>query len=179
MSSVNFNGYFLGNPVTGAYEIREDCSVIWSLQDDSGGFQHFAGRASPDGSKIEFHQTDPGSGVHGTLEKVAGGCTTASFQGRFAFTLGGTSTPFEQARVRVVAEKAVADADGNGHVTLTEGGVRRRGTYEVDNDCFTKIAYEGTNLRGIIVRGGGEILAIQTDPKVSAAGRLTRIETAQ
>src|SRR6266567_2381507 len=34
VSSVNFAGYFLGNPVTGNYEVRADCRITWSLQDD-------------------------------------------------------------------------------------------------------------------------------------------------
>ena len=43
-SSVNFAGYFLGNPVTGDYETHDDCTLTWSLQDDSGAFQHFSGK---------------------------------------------------------------------------------------------------------------------------------------
>ena len=49
-SSVNFDGLLLGNPVTGTYEIKSDCSMTWSLQDDSGGFQHFSGIISPGGN---------------------------------------------------------------------------------------------------------------------------------
>src|SRR5689334_13205210 len=39
-SSVNFDGFLLGNPVTGSYQVRDDCRITWSLQDDSGAFQH-------------------------------------------------------------------------------------------------------------------------------------------
>src|ERR1043166_2141538 len=38
-SSVNFNGLFLGNPVTGNYDFRTDCSLTFEFQDDSGGWQ--------------------------------------------------------------------------------------------------------------------------------------------
>ena len=52
-SSVNFNGFFLGNPVTGSYEFQTDCTLTWTMQDDSGAFQHFKGtvasRRSPRG----------------------------------------------------------------------------------------------------------------------------------
>src|SRR5205085_1772776 len=43
VSSVNFAGYLLGNPVNGTYETRPDCTISWSFQDDSGNQQHFAG----------------------------------------------------------------------------------------------------------------------------------------
>ena len=42
-SSVMFAGFLLGNPVTGTYESRSDCTASWSLQDDSGAYQHFSG----------------------------------------------------------------------------------------------------------------------------------------
>src|SRR5512132_290367 len=47
-ASAAFRGLLLGNPVTGSYEVKSDCSVIWKLQDDSGGFQHFRGKLSTD-----------------------------------------------------------------------------------------------------------------------------------
>src|SRR5690349_14429697 len=57
-SSVNFGGYFLGNPVTGTYEARTDCSISWSLQDDSGALQHFKGIVGADAKRVQFSQTD-------------------------------------------------------------------------------------------------------------------------
>ena len=63
-SSIKFAGYLLGNPVKGTYEAKSDCTVTWQLQDDSGAYQHFAGRYTPDGSRVQFRQTDPG-GVRG------------------------------------------------------------------------------------------------------------------
>src|SRR5271155_586859 len=43
-SSINFSGFFLGNPVTGKYEAHTDCTITWTLQDDSGAFQNFDGK---------------------------------------------------------------------------------------------------------------------------------------
>lgn len=37
-SSVSFNGLLLGNPVSGTYEVKTDCSMTYSLQDDSAHF---------------------------------------------------------------------------------------------------------------------------------------------
>ena len=42
-SSVNFNGLFLGNPVTGTYTFQTNCAIAFELQDDSGAWQHFQG----------------------------------------------------------------------------------------------------------------------------------------
>src|SRR6202167_1499823 len=67
-ASVNFAGYFLGNPVTGSYEAHDDCTISWSLQDDSGAFQHFTGKLTPDNSSAEFHQSDTGGAQDGILQ---------------------------------------------------------------------------------------------------------------
>src|SRR3954467_358547 len=37
-SSAMLAGFLQGNPVTGAYEAKEDCSLTWKLQDDSGAY---------------------------------------------------------------------------------------------------------------------------------------------
>src|ERR1700682_568574 len=72
-SSVNFNGFFLGNPITGTYEINTDCNITWSLQDDSGAWQHFAGKVMQGGARVDFHQADPGTGGRGVMKKTHDG----------------------------------------------------------------------------------------------------------
>ncbi len=69
-SSAMFGGFLLGNPVTGTYDTHSDCTVSWALQDDSGGFQHFGGTFTPDGTRAEFRQTDPGGAPHGIMERT-------------------------------------------------------------------------------------------------------------
>jgi hypothetical protein len=54
--------------VTGSYEAKSDCSVILKMQDDSGGFQHFSGTLSSDGSSVQFKQTDPGGAQRGIMQ---------------------------------------------------------------------------------------------------------------
>jgi hypothetical protein len=173
-SSVNFNGYFLGNPVTGTYEVQTDCAITWALQDDSGAFQHFTGRAAPNASKVEFHQSDPGTDrLRGTLEKLPGECAAAGFQGRYRFTLDGFTSPFAESSTHKTSAEGVAEADGAGNLVLSEGADRITGTYDVDGDCFVEIAYNGAKLRGILVNGGKTVLVIETDPKTTAAGRFS------
>lgn len=173
-SSVNFNGYFLGNPVTGMYEIHSDCSVNWALQDDSGAFQHFTGHANPDGSAIDFHQSDPHTeGVTGKLEKIPGECSDASFRGRFTWSLSGSTTPFAGEGARPAGGNGVAQVDGAGGLVLSEGAEPIEGTYEIGGDCFVDITYGDKKLRGILVDGGRALPVIETDPKATAAGRFT------
>src|SRR5690242_12378845 len=50
-SSATFAGFLLGNPVTGTYEAKSDCTISWQLQDDSGAYQHFSGTLSGDLSR--------------------------------------------------------------------------------------------------------------------------------
>src|SRR6476646_961820 len=91
-SSVNFGGLFLGNPVTGNYTFYTNCSLTFELQDDSGAWQHFTGTLQPGGARGGFHQTDPGTGGRGVLERLPDTCSAASFRGRYAVTLGSHKT---------------------------------------------------------------------------------------
>jgi len=153
-SSVNFGGLFLGNPVTGNYTFQTDCSLTFELQDDSGAWQHFRGTLEPGGARGSFHQTDPGTGGRGVLQKLPDACTAASLHGKFAVTIG--------------SQKTVTVADGNGNLSST-GETTNSGTYTVDSDCFMQLNF-GVQLRGILVNGGRTVLAVQTDPgKVSIA----------
>ena len=70
-SSATFGGLLLGNPVTGTYEAKSDCSVTWKLQDDSGAFQNFSGTALTDGTRVQFKQTDPGGAQNGIMQKTS------------------------------------------------------------------------------------------------------------
>jgi hypothetical protein len=154
-SSVNFGGLFLGNPVTGNYTFQTDCSLTFDLQDDSGAWQHFRGSLQPGGARASFHQTDPGTGGRGILQKLPEACSAANFKGKFAVTLG--------------SQKTVTMADGNGNLSWTTDGTTNSGTYTVDSDCFVQVNF-GVQLRGVLVDGGKTVLAVQTDPgKVSIA----------
>jgi hypothetical protein len=156
-SSVSFDGLLLGNPVTGTYEIRSDCTMSWSLQDDSGGYQHFSGTVAPGGNRGEFHQTDPDTGQHGIMMRTSDACTAADFQARYSFTLSGASI------------KHVLNATPDGKFTTSDGA----GTFAVDSDCVVHIEFGDMKLRGILVNKGAEILAIQIDPGKTVSARFT------
>lgn len=179
-SSVNFSGYFLGNPVTGTYEAHTDCTVTWSLQDDSGNFQHFIGKLTPDNSSAEFHQSDPGGAQNGVLQKVADKCVAASFAPRYSFGISGGTTPMNPGDVarRVSAEGSVEpDAAGNLKITIPNA-TPTTGTMTVDSDCFMQITMtlpsgDTVNLRGVLVNGGKQILAMETDPGTTVTAKFS------
>jgi hypothetical protein len=157
-SSVNFNGLFLGNPVTGIYTSGTRCAFTFDLQDDSGGWQHFRGTLIPGGQRAEFHQTDLGTGGRGVLQKLPETCSASLFQGRYA--------------VRLASQKTVTNADGNGNLSWSGDDGANTGSYEVDSDCFVKMNF-GVPLRGILVDGGKTVLAVQTDPARVATATFT------
>jgi hypothetical protein len=55
-ASATFTGLLLGNPMTGSYEAKSDCSITWKLQDTSGAFQNFSGTLSADAASVTFKQ---------------------------------------------------------------------------------------------------------------------------
>ena len=148
-SSVTFGGLLLGNPVNGTYEAHPDCSVSWALQDDSGAYQHFAGTISPDGKRAQFRQTDPGGeGERGIAVKTSDNCTDTDIQ--------------EHYNVTTSASKEPVDVDKN--------------AIQLEDACFVHATLiippvSTINLRGILVNGGKEILAIQTDPGTSVTAK--------
>jgi len=163
-SSVSFDGLLLGNPVTGFYEAGLDCKLSLRLQDDSGAFQRFSGAITPGGSKVEIRQTDPDTEVSGIMKRTMDSCQLETFKGRYNFSLSGTTS-----------NEGVADADGAGHIKIT-ANAPGDGTFEVDADCVVRIQLgteDPVNLRGILVDGGKEILAIQTDPGKTVSSRFT------
>jgi hypothetical protein len=178
-SSVNFAGYFLGNPVTGVYEAHDDCTITWSLQDDSGAFQHFSGKLTPDNSAAEFHQSDPGGAQNGVLQKVAEQCSAAGLAPLYSFGIAGGIKPMNpgDAAKRISAAGSVEpDAAGNLKITVPGGAPPTAGTITVDSDCFAQISMalpsgDTINLRGVLVNGGKQILAMQTDPGAAVTGK--------
>ena len=165
-ASATFSGVLLGNPVTGTYEAKADCSVTWKLQDDSGAFQNFSGRLSADGTRVDFRQTDPGGAQRGIMQKTPETCSAADLQTKYKFTISGRTTPVQPGDVQ--------------HTVSAQGtlDVARNGSFRVDSDCsvhfvLTPSAGASTmTMRGFLVNGGKEILAFQTDPGAMVAARL-------
>jgi len=166
-ASATFSGFLLGNPVTGTYEAKQDCSVTWKLQDDSGAFQNFTGTLSPDGARIQFRQSDQGGATRGIMQKTSDSCSAANLLKRYSYTVSGSTTPMRRGDV-------AHTVDAKGTVDIAENG-----SFQVDSDCSVRFALtlpdpDGTlTMRGFLVNGGLEILAFQTDPGAMVSARFS------
>jgi hypothetical protein len=174
MASATFRGLLLGNPVTGSYESKSDCSITWKLQDDSGAFQNFSGKLSSDATSAQFTQTDPGGAQRGILQKTSDSCSAANLMKSYSYTVSGSTTPMQSGQVsHMVSGTGTLDTAGNG-------------SFQVDSDCSVQFvlilpAQDGQvaepspimSMRGFLVNGGKEILAFQTDPGAMVAARFT------
>lgn len=187
-SSVNFNGLYLGNPVTGTYEFGTDCRMTMSLQDDSGAFQRFSGTVTPGGKKVAFHQTDPGIVERGVMLRTAASCTSTDFRPGYAFTMSGVYTPLAaDGATGTISGTGTINAPSSGGLTvarkLRNSEVSASGTFIVESGCFVNFEFtlpEGDGqpaismkLRGILVNEGKEIQAISSDPGQTLSVRFT------
>lgn len=182
VSSVNLNGYFLGNPVVGTYTFKTDCTLTFQLQDDSGNFQHFAGLARQGGNSVEIHQTDEGAGGRGVMERVPSGCTAQSLQGVYGLALKGSASQFatDQEPGSAFSVSGTVEADGAGGLTLTTASGKTTGSYQGDSDCIFELQMGVANgnsaaiikLRGVLVKGGKLLLAVESDPTHTATAEL-------
>lgn len=169
-SSVNFDGYFLGNPVTGKYEANADCTLTWSLQDDSGAWQHFQGKMTPDLLAANFSQTDPGAAQNGTMQRVSPSCSVAGLAPRYSFTISGNAIPMNPGEVpRKITADGIAETDASGALKLTVANTAGTGTIAIDSDCTATISLNlpaglSVALRGVLVESAKRILAVEADP---------------
>jgi hypothetical protein len=171
-SSTMFAGYLLGNPVTGTYELRTDCTITWKLQDDSGGWQNFTGSMNSDLSRATFRQPGLGGPHRGTLTRMPDSCTAKDLRKRYTYTVNGERIPMVE--------------EDTGHSTSASGtvDVARNGTFSVDSDCTVTFdlvllgpseRLVSLHMRGMLVNGGREILAIETDPGAMVAARFNAV----
>lgn len=177
VSSVAFTGLVLGNPVTGSYEAHSDCSVTWTLQDDSGNWQHFTGTMSSGGARVTFRQTDEGGAEDGLLLRTPDMCAESSLQGRFKLTLSGSTVDVDSGQdAGRISIGGVLQADGAGGLSFASGSdtpMLAVGTYDFQDGCFVELtlrlaAANGDTremrFRGILGDNGGTVLGIQVDP---------------
>ena len=185
ISSASFTGLILGNQVTGKYEAQTDCSVTWTMQDDSGNLQHFAGTMSADGGHVAFRQTDPGGAGNGILLRTMDRCSASSLAGEFQLTVSGSTvdvnTALGSGRVWI---RGVLIADGAGSLSFSsepDESPRVAGSYKVADGCFVMLVLElpaeehqaaVMHFRAILVERGRELVGIQTDPGRVVALRL-------
>jgi hypothetical protein len=181
-SSVNFGGLFLGNPVTGQYTLKSDCSLGWTLQDDSGNSQSFAGKLSLDGRHVDFGQTDPGSPQRGVMVRTAESCPSSDFRGRYRIRITGTRTDMETGKASgVVNMNGAVEADGNTGLRFApdrDSPSIDEASYEMEGACLLRVTLTKTgqtmNFRAIVANEGKEVMGIETDAGATVLLRATR-----
>ena len=181
-SSTQFAGYLQGNPTTGSYEARTDCSIAWSLQDTSGAYQHFGGKMTPDFKRVQFRQTDPGGPQNGLMLRTPDTCSAATLQRQYQFSIRGGYIPMEPGQEgHTVSASGIAQVADSGQLVLGFAGQPepKEGSVSVESDCAVTMtlhlsADETVNLRGHLVDGGKEILAIGTDPGATVTARFNQ-----
>lgn len=185
-SSVKFTSLLLGNPVTGSYTAQQDCEVFWSLQDDSGNFQHFQGTMSSDGRRITFRQTDPGGAQNGTMTRTPDNCNSRSLNGRYSLSISGNRIDVGTARnTGSVSLKGFLDADGAGGLAFSPdaGPAVSAGTYEFEDGCVLHLILSlpvagdqptEMNFRGFVNDNATAVFGMQTDPGSEVSLRLSR-----
>jgi hypothetical protein len=190
ISSVKFTGLLLGNPVTGTYEAKVDCSLSWSLQDDSGNSQHFQGTMNADGTRIAFRQSDPGGIPNGTMIRTAKSCTAGDFEGRFALSFSGDRIDVDTNRkIGSISQGGLIEVDGQGGLSYAanpSAPFQSAGTYEMEDDCIIQFGLDlpadsgntaHWQFRAVLVGGNGigppAVYGIESDPGTVATVRLT------
>jgi hypothetical protein len=185
-ASVNFAGYLLGNPVTGSYEARTDCTVSWKLQDDSGAYQHFEGTFHPESKSVAFRQTDAGTPRRGTLVQTESDCSPRDLSGRYRFDMEGSMVLLDIGNsLTPVTAKGSLDADGTGGFRLLSPNIAATGggRFEIDSGCIVRfeLPAEGDwsprKFRGVIVQRGDQVLGVETDPATAVRISLVRERT--
>jgi hypothetical protein len=146
VSSASFMGLVYGNRVLGTYQAQMDCAITWTLQDSSGGLQHFAGTMTVDGGRIVFRQTDPGGPENGIMLRSMTGCAESGLTRTFRFAASGSTVNLvSPAETRSVDLHGVLTADGAHNISFVSGGADpavTAGTYEVAEDCFVTLVVD-------------------------------------
>jgi hypothetical protein len=125
---------------------------------------------------VQFEQADPGGAQRGIMRKTSDMCSTGDLRKKYALTVSGSTEAMQPADVpHSVSAKGTVDIGGNG-------------SFQVESDCSVQFtltipAQDGRlaepsviNMRGFLVDGGKEILAVETDPGAVVSARLTATE---
>jgi hypothetical protein len=115
------------------------------------------------------------------------GCSTASLQGAYGFAVAGQAFGTTGQEFAEFADGGRVVFDGQGGLTgngteSLNGAINPvafNGTYTVQSDCTGTTTIQGgltATLRFALVENGQEVDAIDTDPGVVAAGRITKIQ---
>jgi hypothetical protein len=180
-SAVILDGVWSEGPLTGSYNVNDDCSVSLTLTDSAGGTQHFDGVVVNRGDEATLLQTDKGVGISGSLRHARGSCQTSDILGSFGFRSEGTilaTGPFTSI--------GTINLDGQGNATATESRfsagaysqVASTGTITVNTDCTLTLTLSANtdgslvNFRGMQLNNMKEIFLLRSDDGTAITGHV-------
>ena len=178
-AALTVNGSWSEGPMSGSYNVNDDCTASITLTDSSGGTQSFDGVVVNRGDGAVLRQTDKGVAVSGSMSRARNSCQSSDIGGNFGFRTGGTilnSGPFTSIGTLYL--------DGDGNVTVSEsrfsGGVSAQvastGTITVSPDCTVTLSLAATadgslaTYRGILVNNLKELLLVRADEGTTVTG---------
>jgi len=181
-AAVILDGVWSEGPVTGAYNVNDDCSVSVTVTDSGGGTQHFDGVVVNRGDEASLLQTDKGVGLSGSLRHSRGFCQTTDTSGSFGFRSAGTILSSGPA-----TSIGAINLDGQGGVTASEsrfsGGaysqVASTGTITINSDCTLTLTLSANtdgslvNFRGVMLNNLKELLLVRSDDGTAVTGNVT------
>ncbi|MGA7238154.1 MAG: hypothetical protein WBY44_20885 [Bryobacteraceae bacterium] len=183
-SAENMAGNWIQGNITGTYVVNTDCTFSFAIADAGGHTENFSGVLTGQSSTAMVLQTDPGTGVSGTLKSARGLCQTSDISGSFGLQYSGTSLPTNSAYSSV----GVVTLDGQGNLTAAEtrfsGGTSSQaqssGTIIVNSDCsftmaLSPISGSGAtmNFFGIASADNKQLLIVQSDAATAVTGTMS------
>lgn len=182
-SSENMAGQWIQGNVTGTYVVNTDCTFSFAIADSSGNTENFSGVLTGQSSAAMVLQTDPGSGVSGTLRSARGLCQTADLFGSFGLQYSGTTLPSNS----VYSSVGMVTFDGQGNLTAAEtrfsagasSQVQSTGSIVVNPDCsftmsLSSLSPSGAmNFFGIASADNKQLSIVQSDAATAVTGSMT------
>jgi hypothetical protein len=184
-SSVNANGTWQTRDVSGTFEVRDDCTVSFSLIDTNGITQNFAGVLAEQAESVLVIQTDAGAQVSGSLTRVRNFCQASDISGSFGLQYQGVLSDKAQTSLNSVGLIAI-DVDGN--VTSSElrtgsgafSQVASAGNIVVNADCSALLTLApitgggaSVNFAGMLAADGRRVVLVQADAGAAVIGTIT------
>ncbi len=183
-SSENMAGNWIQGNITGTYVVNTDCTFSFAIADAGGHTENFSGVLTGQSSAAVILQTDPGTGISGTLKSARGLCQTSDIFGAFGLQYSGTSLSTNSPYSSI----GVITLDGQGNLTATEtrfsGGsssqAQSTGTIVVNSDCSFTMALSpmsaaggAMNFFGIASADNKQLLIVQSDAATAVTGTMS------
>jgi hypothetical protein len=183
-SSENMAGNWIQANITGTYVVNTDCTFSLAIADTSNHTENFSGVLTGQSSGAVVLQTDPGTGVSGSLKSARGLCQTSDISGSFGLQYSGTSISTNSPYSSV----GVVTLDGQGNLTAAEtrfaagssSQAQSAGTIVVNPDCSFTMALSSVsgssgamNFFGIASADNKQLLIVQSDAATAVTGTMT------